>query len=250
MIALQDHGAPPMVLAMPAAGLAERATGPRPNRDPAAVPAGMPPEEATSLSANLSVVSDYVFRGVSQSDGDPAIQASVEVAAPSGFYAGTFASNSTAYDGADVEVDLYGGYRFDLAGIGLDAGVISYLYPGARQSSSIELHATGGIAVATGEIRAGISYAPEQVALGAGDGLYLFAETEMAVPRTPLTLRGHVGRERGVNVGEGSKVDWLIAADVAQEPLTLSIAWVGATYGDPADGEHVGKIVGSVSLDF
>lgn len=209
MILATDMTMPAIVAERPVAGPEDQATGPRPNRDPAAVPGGTAPEgDAPTLSFNVSVVSDYLFRGLSQSSGDPALQASAELAAPGGFYAGAFASNSTVYPGADVELDLYGGYRLDVGGLHLDAGVISYFYPGARGSSSTELYATAGATIPIGEVRAGLSYAPEQTALGDTDGLYLFAEGEAPVPATPITLRAHLGRERGVNVGSGStKID-------------------------------------------
>ncbi len=88
------------------------------------------------LTFNVGVVSDYLFRGVSQTHGDPAISAGVDYAASNGFYVGAWASTISwvedAYGDGMTEVDLYGGYRSTFAGtdIGYDVGLIGYLYPG------------------------------------------------------------------------------------------------------------------------
>ena len=67
-------------------------------------------EDAFDLTTTLTATSDYRFRGVSLSQNDPAAQASVELAHKSGFYAGAW--GSTIKGGtADVELDLYGGWR-------------------------------------------------------------------------------------------------------------------------------------------
>ena len=66
---------------------------------------------ADGFSSTVTGVSDYDFRGVSLSATDPALQASVDFAADSGFYAGAWVSNidyGSAIDG-DIELDLYGG---------------------------------------------------------------------------------------------------------------------------------------------
>jgi uncharacterized protein (TIGR02001 family) len=87
----------------------------------------------TTLSWNLGVVNDYRFRGVSQSNKDPAVQGGIDFAHKSGFYLGTWASSidfGTTDPKADVEVDVYGGYKWT-AGLDWDVGVIHYAYPGS-----------------------------------------------------------------------------------------------------------------------
>jgi uncharacterized protein (TIGR02001 family) len=89
---------------------------------------------------SVTLVSDYIFRGQSQSWGRPALQFSAEAVHRSGFYAGFFASNVSDHwlPGASVETDLYGGYRGSLADtISYDAGVVYYAYPGANWNDSI-----------------------------------------------------------------------------------------------------------------
>ena len=68
-----------------------------------------------SLSANVGLTSNYLFRGISQTGGDPAIQGGLDYTHASGFYLGTWGSNVgwiedyQGYDSSNLELDLYGG---------------------------------------------------------------------------------------------------------------------------------------------
>jgi uncharacterized protein (TIGR02001 family) len=107
-----------------------------------AAPAAEAPAPAASpLSFNVGVVSDYLFRGISQTHGDPALQGGVDYAFSNGFYVGAWASTITwvkdyTNDG-EIEVDLYGGYRGSFApDWSYDVGVIRYQYPGAGDANA------------------------------------------------------------------------------------------------------------------
>ncbi|MBN8947480.1 MAG: hypothetical protein J0I74_10245 [Rhodanobacter sp.] len=92
-------------------------------------------DNAGKLSGNLALTSDYIFRGLSQGWGGPAIQGGVEYAGASGFVGGASGSSISdrSYPGGSMEIDLYASYGRP---IGNDwswrAGVYSYLYPGAN----------------------------------------------------------------------------------------------------------------------
>jgi uncharacterized protein (TIGR02001 family) len=90
------------------------------------------PEPDYTLSYNVGVVSDYRYRGISQSRLKPALQGGIDFAHKSGFYLGTWASTikwiKDAGGDAPLEWDVYGGYKFDLRGFGLDVGVLRYQY--------------------------------------------------------------------------------------------------------------------------
>ena len=92
------------------------------------------------LSGNMALTSNYIWRGYSQSDDDPAIQGGLDLAHESGVYAGVWASNveSGDYAGAEMELDLYAGYATELAGVGVDVGFLSYNYPSSTPSSDFE----------------------------------------------------------------------------------------------------------------
>jgi uncharacterized protein (TIGR02001 family) len=102
---------------------------------------------AHTLTSNIALVSDYRFRGISQTYGRPAVQGGFDYAHASGLYAGTWASNvystagngiGTSYtNGAGLELDLYGGYKFEpVPGLTLDLGGLYYYYPGAHWNNS------------------------------------------------------------------------------------------------------------------
>jgi uncharacterized protein (TIGR02001 family) len=98
------------------------------------------PAPPPSVTGNFNVVSDYRFRGISQSWAQPAVQGGFDYTNASGFYLGNWNSSvsSNSYNnGAGLEVDLYGGYRFDpIKDLTIDVGVLRYQYPGARLNSA------------------------------------------------------------------------------------------------------------------
>lgn len=99
----------------------------------------IPPSEYT-LTANMALVSDYRFRGVSQTYKLPAVQGGIDYSHASGFYLGTWASSVSGnqyINGAGLEADIYGGYKFEVAkDLTLDLGVLFYLYPGAHYNNA------------------------------------------------------------------------------------------------------------------
>lgn len=91
------------------------------------------------VSATVNLASDYTFNGVSQTSNDPALQASLDYAAESGFYAGTWASNVDfgGTDDTNIEWDAYIGQYFQLnEKIGLDVGIAYYTYHGDPASDT------------------------------------------------------------------------------------------------------------------
>ena len=93
-----------------------------------------------TVTGNFSLVSDYRFRGIAQSWAQPAVQGGIDYTHASGFYLGNWNSSisSNSYNnGASLEMDLYGGYRFEPAkDWTVDVGVLRYQYPGARLNSA------------------------------------------------------------------------------------------------------------------
>jgi len=87
-------------------------------------------------SGNVTLVSDYIFRGVTQTQGRPTLQGNLDWVDASGLYVGGFGSGvaHAAYNnGSNAEIDLYGGYRHALsADNNIDGGIVTYWYPGAH----------------------------------------------------------------------------------------------------------------------
>ncbi|HEX2011254.1 MAG TPA: TorF family putative porin [Roseateles sp.] len=91
-------------------------------------------QEASPLSFNVSLTTDYRYRGISQTRLRPAVQGGIDYAHDSGFYVGAWGSSikwiKDAGGDADVEIDVYGGYKTELTkGVALDVGVLTYNYP-------------------------------------------------------------------------------------------------------------------------
>lgn len=118
---------------------------------PGMAAAAEPPPEHT-LTGNVGLFSQYIFRGLTQTDRHPALQGGFDYAHSSGFYAGTWASNiswlkenattlvggvpavaGTYGQGGSLEWDFYGGYKATFGDFGLDLGTLYYWYPGKIQ---------------------------------------------------------------------------------------------------------------------
>lgn len=115
-----------------------------------ALAADPPPEH--SFTGNFGLYSQYIFRGLKQTDGDPAIQGGFDYAHKSGIYLGTWGSNiswlrenasvvvggtpvyaGTYGQGGSLELDFYGGYKMSFGDFGIDVGTLYYWYPGKIQ---------------------------------------------------------------------------------------------------------------------
>jgi len=87
-------------------------------------------------SGSVSLVSDYLFNGVSQTDEKPALQIGLSYADDSGWYIGTWGSNVDFADGSNAEVDVFAGYAGELSnGVSYDISLLYYAYFGASSSS-------------------------------------------------------------------------------------------------------------------
>lgn len=90
------------------------------------------------ISATATLVSDYVYNGVSSTDGDPTLQGSVDWYNDAGFYAGIWASglDESGFATAEVELDYYAGYAGSINdSLSFDVGYAFYTYPGANDTS-------------------------------------------------------------------------------------------------------------------
>ena len=92
------------------------------------------------LSANVGAVSDYRFRGITQTFGTSALQVGVDYAHDSGLYIGNWNSNineGAGYPSAHIESDVYGGFKKSLGEISVDLGLITYLYSKSNSTNAV-----------------------------------------------------------------------------------------------------------------
>lgn len=129
------------------------------------------------LSANIAATNDYVWRGISQTDNDFAIQGGLDYT-NGGFYVGTWASNVDFGSDADVEVDLYGGFRGNFTeSLTWDLGAIYYAYPGEGDLDFYEVKAALGYSVDALGLGASVSYDPDnENTYVEGTGSYAFTD--------------------------------------------------------------------------
>lgn len=120
--------------------------------------------EAQSVSASVTLTTDYVFRGMSLSGEDPAVQGSFDYETDL-FYAGVWGS-SLGSGGTSMELDVYAGFTPTFGPVALDLGVVGYFYPGADDNAAefdfFEL-AAGGTYDVTERFTLGgaVNYSPE-----------------------------------------------------------------------------------------
>jgi uncharacterized protein (TIGR02001 family) len=116
------------------------------------------PASDHTFTANVGIFSEYIFRGISQTGGKPAVQGGFDWAHSSGFYAGTWASNISwledfgLYSRSSLEWDFYGGFKqnFPSSDFWYDLGTVYYYYPGSRNA--------GVVSADTWELYAGIGW--------------------------------------------------------------------------------------------
>ena len=178
----------------------------------------------TGLSANLSLVSDYRFRGVSLSDRRPALQGGVEYSHKSGFFAGTWASSLGPSSDADLELDLYAGYSGNAAGLTYTVTALKYFYPGARGLSYVELQSKVEKEIGPATVEAEVAYTPPQD--NAADSLDTSLGASFEGPRE-VTVFGRVGRENGAY---SRKWDWELGLRRDFGPLSLSASYVATNH--------------------
>lgn len=91
-------------------------------------------QAASPITGNMSLVSDYRFRGLTQTFEEPALQGGFDYAHSSGIYLGNWNSSisDSFYAGAPLEMDFYGGFKGAAGPLGYDIGLLYYYYPGSN----------------------------------------------------------------------------------------------------------------------
>ncbi|WP_425231176.1 TorF family putative porin [Sphingomonas sp.] len=204
---------------------------------PAAAQETAPPSTFT-VTGGATIVSDYRFRGISQTNRKVAVQATATVTHRSGVYASFWGSTIDDYiaNGSDQELDLIAGYSHTFHnGVKLDGGVLYYYYPGGGHANTdfvepyVDISATYG--PVTGKLTA--NYAPKARALSTGvrpteDNLYLAGDLSAGIPHTPLSVSGHLGHTFGpsyLSIGDGY-TDWNLGASATFNHITVGVSYV------------------------
>lgn len=151
-------------------------------------------EDDHVFSANVALVSDYVFRGITQSNEEPTIQGGFDYEyAPAGLYAGVWGSGVDFAD-ASTELDYYAGWRHSWDALSFDIGAIYYDYPGSDGSLEYD-YWEGALAVGydfdVAAATVAVNYSPEFFA-DSGDATYSAFYLDIPLPYS-LSLTSHIG---------------------------------------------------------
>lgn len=183
-----------------------------------------------SLSANIALVSDYRFRGISLSDKDIALQGGFDMETAAGLYAGAWASSIETFAGAETELDLYAGYRGALGGLAYDLGIIAYSFPGSTGTLYLEGYGAVSGAIDIVEWEVGAAYAFSQDNLADQDNIYLHLDGGLPLGTSGLSLAGHLGFEDGA-FGDG-KLDWSLGVTMSLMDFELGVSYVDTNLPD------------------
>jgi len=151
--------------------------------------------QEVNFSANAGIASDYIFRGVSQTDEGPQIFGGADLSSGI-FYAGVWASNVDFYDSTDAEIDLYAGIKPTVGPVSLDLGAIYYGYlnePSAADYAYWEFKAAGSIPAGPATLGAAVYYSPEFFG-GIGSATYVEANAAIS-PADKWTINGAIGNQ-------------------------------------------------------
>ncbi|MFO1285357.1 MAG: TorF family putative porin [Rubrivivax sp.] len=216
----------------------------------------LPSVALADLAFNAGAVTEYRYRGISQSRLKPAVQGGVDFDA-NGFYVGFWGSSikwiKDIGGNAPAELDFYGGYKGDIVKDSLtyDVGVLTYQYPRHKLATSPN----------TTEIYGALTYGPATLKYSHSvSNLFGFADSKnsgyldlsASFEVGPVTLAPHLGYQKVAHNGSFSYTDYsLIVSKEVLKGLTVSGGVVGADTkkiaGAPAYASPAGKDLGKAA---
>jgi uncharacterized protein (TIGR02001 family) len=188
------------------------------------------------VTSTWTATNDYDFRGNSQTAKDPAIQASLDYAADSGWYVGAWASNvdfaideaATGLSDPNYEVDLYTGFTKTLeSGLAYDVGIVGYFYPDESDFNYFEIYGS----LAKDWFKAKLWYSPDfggDTTLGDTEAWYLEANGTWALPAN-FSLLAHLGYSTGDywdDIYTDDLIDYSIGVGYTAGKFNLALKYV------------------------
>lgn len=209
---------------------------------------------SAQVTGTITATSDYDFRAISLSGNDPALQGSIDWAHDSGFYLGAWASNIDygAADG-DIELDLYLGFAGGAeGGLGWDAGLVYYTYPGADDITEYpEIY----VGVSYGVFDAKQWYTNDYTGADV-DSYYTEGNLNVELP-VGITLSLHAGYNYGDAFEDSEYVDYSVGAGYTAGNFDLELRYIDTDLDDndaffSADDvfNTEGRLIFSVSTTF
>lgn len=219
------------IFALPMVAAAEEAAAPSP------------------LTGNMTIASDYRFRGISQTWKQPALQGGIDYAHSSGFYAGNWNSNvsGNSYLNGNLEMDFYAGFKFPVAGsITMDVGALYYYYPAAKYNAAGDKYDNQELYVGASWEWLSVKYsygisdffglktATAVAGTGTGDSKgSTYLDVSVAYPLSEkLTLVAHVGQQKVKNYGDYGYTDYKLGLNYDLGGWILGAAYINTNAKD------------------
>lgn len=214
-----------------------------------AMPTSAEEGSTAKLAFNLGANTDYVFRGISQTDGDPSVFGGVDATYGIG-YAGVWLSNVDFGSGTDAEFDLYAGIKPTAGPVTFDLGVIYYGYTGqpARSNEDYwEGKVAASIPVGKGTLGAAFFYSPEFFGK-TGDATYYEVNGALPIGETKFTVSGALGHQQVK--GPADYTTWNIGAGYAlTDHIGLDVRYFD-TNEHGLGSIYDSRVVGGIKLTF
>ena len=196
------------------------------------------PEPDYTLAYNIGATTDYRYRGISQTRLKPTVQGGVDFSHKSGLYLGAWGSGiKWIKDGggdANIELDLYGGYKGSAGSVGYDLGVLTYQYPSNKlnpSANTTELYVAGTMGPATLKYSHSVSNLFGFANSKNSGYLDLSASFDLG---NGWSVAPHVGRQRVANNSIFSYTDYSLAVNKDIDGLILSASLVGTNAEEAA----------------
>lgn len=201
--------------------------------------------EGWSQSASVALTSEYVWRGVSQTAEDAAIQGQFDLSHDSGFYVGVWASNVEFRDGSknNIEIDGYVGFsnEIDLGGLGVtyDLGYLHYQFPSSSAANIDEFYI--GLAISPiKDLNLSAYYYHDLGIENKFANYYTDISTDYTLPDWlfNVTVLGHLGHY-GRQAGDSDYWDWKLALAKDIGVFNFEVAYIDTDLNTPAAAERL-----------
>ncbi|MBT5471782.1 MAG: hypothetical protein HOK41_14365 [Nitrospina sp.] len=216
-----------------------------------------------NFNGSFGIFTEYIFRGITQSDEHPAIQGSFDWSHDKGFYLGVWGSNVDFGDGdqANTEFDWYGGVTREYYGVAIDLGFVYYTYPGANDVLNYDFfeYKVGlGYELSMVALSASVNYSPEYFG-GTGDATYMSFDADAPLLQG-VGLTAHLGRQWitdsaafGIGAVDPTRdyLDWSVGLTYSTNGFDLSLQYIDTdlSTSDIADGAE-GTAVFGITKSF
>jgi len=185
--------------------------------------------QAVEVSGDVTFVSDYAFRGISQTDEAPALQGGLTLAAESGLYVSVWGSSVDFGGQGTLELDVMLGWSGDIAeGWSADVGIMRYGYPNTEFEGSNFWEAYGSVSYQ--DFTVGLAYSDDFYG-NTGKYYYIYAGYSLALTEN-VVVDFHIGQNEFSDDSSASYLDYGVSLSTEVLGIGLSLAYIDTDVKD------------------